>query len=99
MLHDFALKCIVMHMTVRVAVAGASGYAGGELLRLLLAHPDVAAGALDERMPVRDAAGVLLRPSTGTRNAAYVRLAPPLVITDEELNEGLDVITEGVKAL
>ncbi|RJQ70512.1 N-acetyl-gamma-glutamyl-phosphate reductase [Pseudonocardiaceae bacterium YIM PH 21723] len=31
---------------VRVAVAGASGYAGGELLRLLLAHPDVEIGAL-----------------------------------------------------
>ncbi len=36
-----------MHMTkVRVAVAGASGYAGGEVLRLLLGHPDVAIGAL-----------------------------------------------------
>lgn len=33
-------------MTYRVAVAGASGYAGGELLRLLLAHPDVEIGAL-----------------------------------------------------
>jgi N-acetyl-gamma-glutamyl-phosphate reductase len=31
---------------VRVAVAGASGYAGGELLRILLAHPDVEIGAL-----------------------------------------------------
>ncbi|MAO79851.1 N-acetyl-gamma-glutamyl-phosphate reductase [uncultured Nocardioides sp.] len=30
----------------RVAVAGASGYAGGELLRHLLAHPDVEIGAL-----------------------------------------------------
>ncbi|MGA9747454.1 MAG: N-acetyl-gamma-glutamyl-phosphate reductase [Nocardioides sp.] len=29
-----------------VAVAGASGYAGGEVLRLLLAHPDVEIGAL-----------------------------------------------------
>jgi N-acetyl-gamma-glutamyl-phosphate reductase len=29
-----------------VAVAGASGYAGGELLRLLLGHPDVEIGAL-----------------------------------------------------
>src|SRR6478609_1928288 len=29
-----------------VAIAGASGYAGGELLRLLLAHPDVEIGAL-----------------------------------------------------
>ncbi len=36
-----------MHMSKRsVAVAGASGYAGGEVLRLLLAHPDVEIGAL-----------------------------------------------------
>jgi N-acetyl-gamma-glutamyl-phosphate reductase len=33
-------------MTTRVAVAGASGYAGGELLRLLLGHPEVELGAL-----------------------------------------------------
>ncbi|MCY0929656.1 N-acetyl-gamma-glutamyl-phosphate reductase [Streptomyces sp. H27-H1] len=33
-------------MTVRVAVAGASGYAGGELLRLLSSHPGVEIGAL-----------------------------------------------------
>ncbi|GGY07442.1 N-acetyl-gamma-glutamyl-phosphate reductase [Streptomyces hiroshimensis] len=31
---------------VRTAVAGASGYAGGELLRLLLGHPDVEIGAV-----------------------------------------------------
>lgn len=35
-----------MHMSTRVAVAGASGYAGGELLRLLLGHPEVEIGAL-----------------------------------------------------
>jgi N-acetyl-gamma-glutamyl-phosphate reductase len=36
-----------MHMTAkRVAVAGASGYAGGEVLRLLLGHPGVEIGAL-----------------------------------------------------
>src|SRR6478736_1716037 len=29
-----------------VVIAGASGYAGGELLRLLLAHPEVEIGAL-----------------------------------------------------
>jgi N-acetyl-gamma-glutamyl-phosphate reductase len=31
---------------IRAAVAGASGYAGGEILRLLLAHPQVEVGAL-----------------------------------------------------
>ena len=31
---------------IRVAVAGASGYAGGEVLRLLLGHPGVEIGAL-----------------------------------------------------
>ena len=36
-----------MHMTrTKVAVAGASGYAGGEVLRLLLGHPDVEIGAI-----------------------------------------------------
>jgi N-acetyl-gamma-glutamyl-phosphate reductase len=33
-------------MGMTAAVAGASGYAGGELLRLLLAHPDLAVGPL-----------------------------------------------------
>ncbi|WP_055563449.1 N-acetyl-gamma-glutamyl-phosphate reductase [Streptomyces atriruber] len=33
-------------MTVRAAVAGASGYAGGEILRLLLSHPEVEIGAV-----------------------------------------------------
>ena len=31
-------------MGVRVAVAGASGYAGGELLRLVLGHPGLELG-------------------------------------------------------
>src|SRR5262245_65423033 len=38
---------MIMHMSrVRIAVAGASGYAGGELLRLLLGHPLGEIGAL-----------------------------------------------------
>lgn len=35
-----------MRMTFTVAVAGASGYAGGEMLRLLAAHPQASIGAL-----------------------------------------------------
>ena len=35
-----------LSMGTTAAVAGASGYAGGELLRLLLAHPDIAVGPL-----------------------------------------------------
>jgi len=38
---------MIMHMSpIRIAVAGASGYAGGELLRLLLSHPLAEVGAL-----------------------------------------------------
>ena len=33
-------------MGARVAVAGASGYAGGELLRLLTGHPEFEIGPL-----------------------------------------------------
>ncbi|HEV7208027.1 MAG TPA: N-acetyl-gamma-glutamyl-phosphate reductase, partial [Mycobacteriales bacterium] len=33
-------------MGITVAVAGASGYAGGELLRLLHAHPDLSLGPI-----------------------------------------------------
>lgn len=35
-----------MRVTFRIAVAGATGYAGGELLRLLLGHPQAEIGAL-----------------------------------------------------
>ncbi|WP_149360846.1 N-acetyl-gamma-glutamyl-phosphate reductase [Lolliginicoccus suaedae] len=34
-------------MTLRIAVAGASGYAGGEVLRLLLNHPGVLDGSIE----------------------------------------------------
>lgn len=33
-------------MTISVAVSGASGYAGGEVLRILAGHPDVTIGAI-----------------------------------------------------
>jgi N-acetyl-gamma-glutamyl-phosphate reductase len=44
-------------MTYRVAVAGASGYAGGEVLRLLLGHPDVTIGAVTAFSSVGDRLG------------------------------------------
>src|SRR5665647_228611 len=34
------------HTMLTTAIAGASGYAGGEILRLLLGHPDMRVGAL-----------------------------------------------------
>jgi N-acetyl-gamma-glutamyl-phosphate reductase len=49
--------CIVMHVTVRVAVSGASGYAGGEVLRLLAAHPDVEIGAVTAHSNAGDRLG------------------------------------------
>ncbi len=46
-----------MHVTVRVAVAGASGYAGGEVLRLLAGHPDVEIGAVTANASAGDPLG------------------------------------------
>src|SRR3984957_10640171 len=46
------MRCILsqgeggISMGIRVAVAGASGYAGGELLRLLAGHPDLEIAAV-----------------------------------------------------
>ena len=49
-----------MHMSqVRVAVAGASGYAGGEVLRLLLGHPQVEIGAVTGGSNAGERLGVL----------------------------------------
>ncbi len=45
-------------MTYRVAVAGASGYAGGEALRLLLGHPEVVIGAVTAHSSVGDPLGI-----------------------------------------
>ncbi len=45
-------------MTYRAAVAGASGYAGGELLRILLGHPDIEIGALTAHANAGSALGV-----------------------------------------
>jgi N-acetyl-gamma-glutamyl-phosphate reductase len=49
---------MVMHMTISVAVAGASGYVGGEVLRVFSQHPDVSFGALTAHSSVGDRLGL-----------------------------------------
>ncbi|AXI80657.1 N-acetyl-gamma-glutamyl-phosphate reductase [Peterkaempfera bronchialis] len=46
-------------MAFRAAVAGASGYAGGEVLRLLLGHPEIEIGALTGGSNAGSALGAL----------------------------------------
>ncbi|MFD5702898.1 N-acetyl-gamma-glutamyl-phosphate reductase [Streptomyces lasiicapitis] len=46
-------------MTVRAAVAGASGYAGGELLRFLAVHPEVEIGTLTAHSNAGERLGAL----------------------------------------
>lgn len=51
------MNCIVMHVTITVAVSGASGYAGGEVLRLLARHPEVEVGAVTAHTNAGDPLG------------------------------------------
>jgi N-acetyl-gamma-glutamyl-phosphate reductase len=70
---------------MRIAVAGASGYVGGELLRLALGHPEVEIGALT----AGDSAGSLL----GTHQPHLTPLADrPIVETTVEALAGHDVV-------
>ncbi|GAA4552796.1 N-acetyl-gamma-glutamyl-phosphate reductase [Amycolatopsis samaneae] len=72
-------------MTVKIAVAGASGYAGGELLRLLLTHPHVEIGALT----AASSAGTPL----GTHQPHLVPLADRVLTeTTPETLAGHDVV-------
>ncbi len=71
-----------MHMTFSVAVAGASGYAGGEILRLLLDHPEARIGTLtahsnagtplgDHHPHLLDLADRVLEPTTAQALAGH----------------------------
>ncbi|MDF5751969.1 N-acetyl-gamma-glutamyl-phosphate reductase [Spongiactinospora sp. TRM90649] len=72
-------------MGARAAVAGASGYAGGELLRLLLAHPELEIGALT----AGSSAGTLL----GAHQPHLAALADrPLLDTTPETLAGHEVV-------
>jgi N-acetyl-gamma-glutamyl-phosphate reductase len=75
--------------TITVAVAGASGYAGGEVLRLLLSHPDVEIGALT----AASSAGTPL----GAHHPHLVPLADRVLQpTTTEILSGHDVVFLGL---
>ena len=70
---------------IRASVAGASGYAGGELLRLLAAHPDIEIAAL--------AAGGRAGEPVGAVHPNLTTLADrPLVATDAEVLADADIV-------
>ena len=72
-------------MTWSVAVAGCTGYAGGEVLRLLLGHPDIEIGALTANA----SAGTLL----GRHHPHLVPLAGREVLpTTAEVLAGHDIV-------
>ena len=81
---------MVMHMSKRrVAVAGASGYAGGEVLRLLLAHPEAEIGAVT--------AGSNAGERLGTLQPHLVPLADRVLeATTVEVLSGHDVVFLGL---
>ena len=80
-----------MHMShvFSVAVAGASGYAGGEVLRLLLGHPQVTIGALT----AGNNAGELLGPLQPHLLPLSTRVLQP---TTTETLAGHDVVFLGL---
>lgn len=76
---------MIMRMSFKVAVTGCTGYAGGEILRLLLGHPEVEIGALT----AASSAGSLL----GTHQPHLTPLADrPVVETTPENLVGHDVV-------
>jgi N-acetyl-gamma-glutamyl-phosphate reductase len=77
-------------MTIRVAVAGASGYAGGEILRLLLGHPAYAEGRLTiGTLTAGSSAGCVLSDFHPHLMPLARRVVEP---TDPDLLRGHDVV-------
>ncbi|HEX6524348.1 MAG TPA: N-acetyl-gamma-glutamyl-phosphate reductase [Streptosporangiaceae bacterium] len=63
-------------MGARIAVAGASGYAGGELLRLLAAHPDVQIGPLSAQASAGTPVTAMHPHLVGQADATFVPTDP-----------------------
>lgn len=72
-------------MTYSVAVAGASGYAGGELLRLLAAHPDLEVTTVTAHQNAGQSLGSV---QPHLRSLAHLQLQP----TEPGVLEGHDVV-------
>ncbi|HLR57214.1 MAG TPA: N-acetyl-gamma-glutamyl-phosphate reductase [Beutenbergiaceae bacterium] len=65
-----------MRVTVSVAVAGASGYAGGEILRILTGHPNVEIGALTAHSNAGQAVGAVQPHLRGLAERRFVETSP-----------------------
>jgi N-acetyl-gamma-glutamyl-phosphate reductase len=66
-------------MGARVAVAGASGYAGGELLRLLTGHPDLEIGPLSAQASAGNPVTAMHSHLPGLEGTVFVRTDPELL--------------------
>ncbi|GGZ87595.1 N-acetyl-gamma-glutamyl-phosphate reductase [Streptomyces subrutilus] len=71
-------------MAVRVAVAGASGYAGGEVLRLLLSHPEAEIGALTGNSNAGQSLGSL-QPHLGPLAGRTLEATTPEVLAGHDV--------------
>jgi N-acetyl-gamma-glutamyl-phosphate reductase len=81
-------------MTIRVAIAGATGYAGGEILRLLLGHPAYADGRLTiGALTAASSAGSTLAESHPHLMPLAQRVIEP---TEARLLRGHDVVFLGL---
>ena len=72
-------------MTYSVAVSGASGYAGGEILRILAAHPDIEIRTVTAHS---NAGQPLIQHQPHLRSLAHLTLAP----TTPEVLAGHDIV-------
>ena len=84
---SYSMYGIVMPMSFKVAVAGCTGYAGGEVLRLLLDHPAVEIGALT--------AGASAGTRLGQHQPHLTPLADREVLPTTAANLGFSINFEG----
>ncbi len=82
--NEFALECIIVRMGTTAAVAGASGYAGGELLRLISAHPGLELIAATAHAQAGETVGVV-HPQLLSIADLILQPTTPGVLTDAEL--------------